>query len=202
MIGKSLPPPELVGSTYYSDQWLRGKIILRDGKELEDILLKYDIANEIVETNDGGKKQAYKGEDVSAFHLLNMYTGQLSEFKKCKGYELEDTELVGFFEVILNDDVSFFAHPTIHVKEPDYVEGLDVGSRDYKIKKVEDYYLAFNKKLVELKKSKNIRALKNDIPGLKAFAKTNKLSFKDRNDLIAIAKYLNTINPNYLGHNY
>lgn len=202
MIGKSLPPPELVGSTYYSDQWLRGKVILRDGKELEGILLKYDIANEIVETNDGGKKQAYKGEDVSAFHLLNMYTGQLSEFKKCRGYELDDTELVGFFEVILNDEVSFFAHPTIHVKEPDYVEGLDVGSRDYKIKKVEDYYLAFNKKLVELKKSKNTRALKNDIPGLKAFVKTNKLSFKNRNDLIAIAKYINTINPNYLGNNY
>lgn len=202
MIGKSLPPPEVVGSTYYSDQWLRGTVFFRDGKELEDILLKYDIANEIVETNDSGRKLAYKGEDVSAFQWLNIYTGQLSEFKKCKGYELDDTELVGFFEVILNDEVSFFAHPTIHVKEPDYVEGLDVGSRDYKIKKVEDYYLAFNKKLVELKKSKNIRALKSDIPGLKAFAKTNKLSFKDRNDLIAIAKYLNTINQNNSGNIY
>lgn len=156
MIGKSLPPPEVVGSTYYSDQWLRGKVIFRDGKELEDILLKYDIANEIVETNDNGRKLAYKGEDVSAFQWLNIFTGQLSEFKKCKGYKLEDTELVGFFEVILNDEVSFFAHPTIHVKEPDYVEGLDVGSRDYKIKKFEEYYLAFNKKLVELKKGKKI----------------------------------------------
>lgn len=124
------------------------------------------------------------------------------EFKKCKGYKLEDTELVGFFEVILNDEVSFFAYPTIHVKEPDYIEGLDVGSRDYKIRKVEEYYLAFNNKLVELKKEKNIRALKSDIPGLKEFFKTNKLSFKDRSDLISITKYLNTINQNNSGNIY
>lgn len=196
MMGKSLPPPEVLGSTYYSDQWLQGKVVFRDGKELKDVLIKYDIANEIVETNDGERKQAYKGEDVSAFQWLNIYTGQLSDFKKCSGYKLDDTELVGFFEVVLNDEVSFFAHPTIHVKDPDYVEGLDVGSRDYKIKKVEEYYLAFNNTLFALKKNKNIRNLKNDIPGLKEFVKKNKLSFKDRSDLIAITKYLNTINSN------
>ena len=92
--------------------------------------------------------------------------------------------------------MSFFAYPTINVKEPDYVVGLDVGNRDYQIRKSEDYYFAFGDELLEIKKSnsKNIKVLAKEYPSLKDFVKGKKLSFKDKNDLILITEYINTTN--------
>lgn len=194
MLGRSLPPPEIKGSTFYSDNWFPGNVHFSNGKKLDDLFIKFDIASGIIKTKKDERTLAYKGEDILAFQWLNNYTGLPSVFRNCKGYSLSDTELNGFFEVILNDEVSLFSHTTIKMKSPDYVEGLDVGNRDYEIRKVEEYYLAFNKRLVELKKGKHIRELKHDIPEIKAYIKTNKLSFKNRSDLIAITKYLNTLN--------
>lgn len=192
MMGKSLPPPDVKGSNFYSDHWFQGEILFENGKKVEGLLIRYDISSGILETKKDERKLTYKSEDIVEFHWFNSSTGQVSDFKNCKGYKLSGTELLGFFEVIVNDDVSLFIHSTIHVKEPDYVEGLDVGNRDYQIKKTEDFYFAFGDELLEIKKSKskNIKALSVEYPFIKDFVKRNKLSFKDKNDLILITEYL------------
>ena len=196
MMGKSLPPPEIKGSTYYSDHWFQGKILLENGKKVEGLSIKYDIADGLLVTKKDERKLAYKSEDILEFQWFNRYTGQVSDFKNCKGYKLSGTELTGFFEVIVNDKVSFFTYPTIHIKKPDYVEGLDVGNRDYQIRKSEDYYFAFSDELLEIKKSnsKNLKILAKGYPSLKDFVKSKKLSFKDKNDLILITEFINTAN--------
>ena len=92
----------------------------------------------------------------------------------------------------MSDEVSLLAHPVLKVKDPDYIEGLDVGNRDYKIIKTEGYYFAFGHELMEIidRSGKNIKALETHYPGLRTFIKSNKLSFKNRPDLILITNHL------------
>jgi len=193
MIGKALPPREVHGSIFYSDQWLEGYILFNNGKKINNVDLKLELMSVMLEVRSNEKVVAYNGSDVKEFQWFNEYTQATSLFKNCSGYKIDNTELVGFFEILVDGKISLFAYPKIKVKEPDYVEGLDVGNRDYEIMKVEQYFLMSDSKLFDLDKKKNIRELKSSIPELKPFLKTKNLSFKKRGDLIQIAEFLNEL---------
>jgi hypothetical protein len=193
MFGKSLPPPGVQGSTMYSDDWYLGDIIFTNGLVYNDYFIRYDIAAGILETKKEERFLSFKSEDVQKFSWYNDYNKSSSTFVNCRKHKISGTSLIGFFEVMVEDQISLLAHPVITVKDPDYVEGLDVGNRDFRVKKEEEYYFAFDDGLFEIKKNtgKNIKALGNKFPELREFVKSNKLSFRDRIDLVQIAQFMN-----------
>ena len=193
MFGKSLPPPGVEGSTFYNDDWYLGEITFITGKIYKDYFIRYDIASGMIETKKNNKIVSFHGEDIQKFYWYNDYSQQKQNFISSKNYKDSGIPLIGFFELVQKDDISLLSYPKIKVKDPDYVEGLDVGNRNYEVKKVEGYYFAFDDELYEIKKSKgkNIRHLKEKYPSLKKFVEVNDLSFKDRIDLIEITEFLN-----------
>lgn len=193
MFGKSMPPPGIEGSTFYNDEWYLGKITFTTGKVYNDYFIRYDIATGMIETKKNNKIVSFHGEDIKKFTWYNDYSEQKQTFINSKLYHDSGIPLVGFFELVSKDSVSLLSYPKLKVKDPDYVEGLDVGNRNYEVRKVEEYYFAFSDDLYEIRKNKgkNIKNLKGDYPSLKKFVEVNGLSFKNRIDLIAITNYLN-----------
>lgn len=193
MYGKALPPPEVNGSTFYSDQWLEGYVLFNNGRKINNVDLKLELMSSMLQIRNSEKVVSYNGSDVKEFQWFNSYTQTTSLFINCSGYKIDNTEFDGFFEILVDGKISLFAYPKIKVKEPDYVEGLDVGNRDYEIMKVEQYFLMSDNELFNLDKKNNVRELKTSIPELKPFLKTKNLSFKKRGDLIQITEFLNEL---------
>ncbi len=198
MFGKSLPPPGVEGSTLYSDDWYLGDVTFTTGRVYKEFFIRYDIAAGIIETKKDSRVVSFKAEDVQKFTWFNDFSKSKNQFVNCKNFNTSDVPLVGFFEVIISDKVSLLSHPVIKVKDPDYVEGLDVGNKNFRVEKNEIYYLAFDDGLYEIKKNngKNLKYLETKYPDIKDYIKKNKLSFKDKSDLASITKYLNTIEIN------
>ena len=193
MIGKAMPPPEVKGSTFYSDKWLEGYVLFSNGKKVNNVGLKLELMSVMLQVRNNQKVVTYKGSDIKEFQWFNEYTQRTSLFTNCSGYKIDNTELDGFFEILVDGKISLFAYPKIKVKDPDYVEGLDVGNRDYEITKIEQYFLMSDSILFNLGKKKSIKELKGSVPELKPFLKGNNLSFKKRDDLIQITEFLNEL---------
>ena len=193
MYGKAMPPGGVVGTTLYDESWYQGEVQFYNGKALKNHELRYDVYADIVEAKINGNVALYKGENIKQFNWEDSSVNTAMKFINTKSYTISNTELIGFFEVLVDDEVALFAHQKIKIKEPDYVEGLDVGSRDYQIKMSENYYFAFGKKLMDVKQGKNFKELKNSIPPLKEFVKENNLSHKKKQDLVSMTRFLNSI---------
>ena len=93
---------------------------------------------------------------------------------------------------MVDDEIKLLKRIFLSVKKPTYNQALDVGSKNSKILKEEEYYIAVDNSLTKLKSKKDIgEALPKYKAKTEAFIKNNKVKFNTENDLIALIEYCN-----------
>jgi hypothetical protein len=189
-----LTEPKTIGTSYLFDTWHLGNIDLGENGMIRNQFIRYDLANQFIEIKFDSIIKAVDGIFVDNFSLVDI-DGLLRNYVNCNQYVYEDTRLLGFFEIITDGEYSLFLKTESVFIESDYVMQLDMGTRDHKIIKNEEYYIANNNGVIKVPKSRsNILEIYSSTEGLKEFLKKEKISTKNASDLKKLVDFLNKQN--------
>lgn len=101
----------------------------------------------------------------------------------------------GFFEILADGKVKLLEYSKLKINQPDYVEALNVGSKDVKINTEKLLYITKGKEVIKFNTGKkDLYVLMADKKSeIEKFVKDNNLSLKNRTDLAKIFQYYNTL---------
>lgn len=193
LMGRKMPPAGTKGDYYLNPHWQDGFITLKTGQTIQKYPLKYDIENDMLEIKANKEVKILRGERVASFTWKDAVSQQEVQFINSHAYKLEGTPLLGFFELVVDGDVQLLSKVEADVKDPTYVEGLDVGKRYSEIVKKEVFYLSDESKaLTKIKKKKDLwQYFGEEKNAVKQYMKEQKLGVNDKADLAKIVSFFN-----------
>ncbi len=193
--GLNPPPPEVIGDVYLDSEWKVGNVLMfQDNMTIEDYPLRYDLYNDMLEIDTDEGVKVLEAHRIKSFAWRDS-NGKPVYYLGSRNYRSETEELNGFFEIMADGEVPLLRKTNIRVKEPDYYEGIDIGSRDYEIQKSDEYYYAIGRVVYELKRSKKgvLEAFADREDEMSAFFKKENIVFKKDGDLALAFTYYNNL---------
>lgn len=186
-------PGETRGSYYLFDNWAPGTVAMRNGEKVQDIFLKYNFQNHSLDIKIDSAYYVLPSADTQHFTIYDDEQNEFRRFVAAQDYQLEDTPLVGVLEVLYEDRLSLMSRTAPKLIEANYKGALSGGTKNDKITKEQEYFLADRGKLVPLptKKKDAIEVLKAYDPAVERFMKKERLKPKHQEDLVLIVEHLN-----------
>jgi len=190
--GLPAPPGEVKGDVYLDEQWNIGNVMLETGVVLERYNLRYDLKSQMLEIQTS---MAVKLLDCKMLKTVVWKDAVATRFfVNASGYKLDGVPLVGILEVLSDGKKPLMRRSTVHVKRPDYVPALDVGSRDATIYKKTDLFWTVDGNLTEVKGKKAILAALSDKSAeVEAYIDKNKLGTKKDEEIARIFDFYNSL---------
>jgi hypothetical protein len=190
--GLPAPPGQVLGDVYIDPVWNIGNIMLQSGVVLERYNVRYDLKSQMLEIQTAKQVKLLDYKMIKTVIWKDDITTRL--FVSAASYKFENTALVGILEVLSDGNKPLLRRTTMHVKQPDYVPALDVGSRDAKIYKKTALYYSVGSDLHEVKGKKAVlQALGDKATEMESFIETNDLGTKSERDLVRIFDYYNSL---------
>jgi hypothetical protein len=149
--GIPLTPGETIGDSYWSSEWSSTNIVLFKGeKVINGILTRYDILNNGLEV---------KVDDDVRFlpaALIKAYVIRDNDIARTfvNGSSI-DPAYPFLLEVLADGKMALLKRTRIQIKNADYNEALDLGSRNNRLLKESILYYAMGNEITELPKSKS-----------------------------------------------
>jgi len=173
----------------YFNEWTEAVVLLMDGNEIADRLIRYNIYNQQMEFIEGADTAAFGNPEEIKSILLDGSEFIFQEFL-CKN-EVKK----GYFEVLVEGECKLLLHRCIAYK---YVEECaDPNSNLVK----EQYYLSKKyfisekgktAKLLPNKKKELIAMLEESEKDIKSYIKENKVKLCNEEDLKSLISYYNS----------
>jgi hypothetical protein len=191
---RSLPgrPPEIKGSFYINDEWNEGTIYLNKGMKTQELPLRYDIVNNVMEIKHEDKIKVLQGYEIHKFEVQQGAEKIIfSNVQNYKGGE----PLRGFIKILASGAITVGVHATATISKPNYNVALNIGEKDAKVLKKEKLYLITGGAIQEVpgKKSDFLSVFGNKAADIEKFMATNKYNHKNREELLLIVQYYNSI---------
>ena len=186
---------ETKGSVYISDSWNTGNVRLIGNKEVRDCQLNYNLRSHMMELKSEDEVRVLAYSQIEFFTWINQTT-QAEVFVNTSllSKNTPDLELTGFFQVLYDGDTKLLDYYTVELIEANYNATMNAGSKSDKYVKKSHLYIYKDTKLYPVKSKRSIlNVLSNKKSEVQDYAKQNKLSFKDKKDLVSIINYYNTI---------
>jgi hypothetical protein len=192
------PPPGVVGTSYYDDDWLIADIFLKGETKIENVKVKLDLSSQNFEIlHDKGIK-ILPGDKVLSFQWITS-KGVQEAFVRGDYITAEGLKLSGFMKLLSDTEpfklLEFF---TVERLSANYNPQLDVGTKDQQIVKKSRTFVAKDKLVLEVKggKKKFISDFKTvfqtDVSGI---VKEFDIDTRDDQELLVLLKQLNYANP-------
>ncbi|CAH0995679.1 hypothetical protein EMA8858_01804 [Emticicia aquatica] len=162
---------------------------------LTDVQVRIILYGNDVEFNTPEGIKVISGTLIKSFSLIRPNQLIKNYVSTLEFVDNFDKTKPSFFEVLVDGKVKLLDYTKVTILKPDYVEAFNTGSKDVKISKEKQLFVTQGKEVLKLNTNKK------EVLGLMAdkkievenFIKQNDLSVKDRNDLITIFKYYNSI---------
>lgn len=189
-------PDGYKGTEYLRPHWAEAKIELYSGDSIVNYPIKYNVESHQIELQTDKGIKLLDASDVARFEWQDSLNGFPTVFVNTREYDFDDGYVSGMFEVILDGDhMKLFSHKEIQIRDGNYNVQIDIGDRKPQLYQRESFFLLEKEKLVKLKGGKNqiIPHFKDKKGIIQRYAKSNKLSFKKRADLILIVGHYNNL---------
>jgi hypothetical protein len=181
---------DVTGSQYLSEEWEKGRITFNNGSIIDTINLRLNAYNNQMHFLEKGIEYTIGCPDK----IKNIHIGN----RKFIYAPYMDGESIshGYFEVLVEGNTSLLVLFSVKRIESSYNIALSVGSKEDRLELFERYFLATNSSIVEIdKKGQNLfDSAGNQSDILRKRVKAEKLSFKKKEDLTTIVRYINSIN--------
>jgi hypothetical protein len=147
------PPPGISGTSYLHEHWSSGTILLTDDKIIEDIAVKLDLQNKLIEIDHNGQIKVLEFGRVKAIDLKSI-NGNVEHLVNGKTLAFSDTPMDGFFSFVKAGKYNLLLLTRVVKMSPNYNAALDMGSKDYQIVKEKQYFIMKDNVAVQVDKSK------------------------------------------------
>lgn len=174
---------DVKGDPYFNNDWLKGKVQITDNAVTEDLLLRLNIADNILEFTRGEKVYLMNSGKIKGF----TFYAQPENIVFKNGFKSDDHDIKPstLVRVMYNGDVKMIAHHSCALKKnlPTY------GSANIKDEYVDDidYFIIDESGKyhdVKLKKRHILRTLEKNLRGqVENFADQQNLDFGEEKDL-------------------
>ncbi len=180
---------DIDGSPYLKDDFELGEIELIDNSVFTDILLRYNIYNDEIEYQDGGKNYS-----ISAKHTLNKITIRDDIFV-VEIYESSVGEKQGYFTLLANGEVKLLRKYNMELTDKVPARALQDPEPRKFIRKKDIYYVKEGlKRIHEFSNVKKlIEHLGDHQDELKTFTKKEKISSNNPEELAELINYYNSL---------
>lgn len=187
------------GTSYAEEGWNTGSFVLKSWKRISNYPLRLDIKNNLLEIKYNNDIKVCGPNQLESFEWVEPKTQQLIRYINADRYKDEEGKsIIGFLEIVVDHEVKakLFAKEELKLIKANYVATVDMGNRNDKIVKEEEYYLANNNTLYKFsgKKDNNLNFFGDKKEIIKEYVDDNKLKFNNRADLEKIVSYYNSLN--------
>ncbi len=192
-----MPPGERVNEVYMSNSWQKSIVSLYGSEEqIVGMPVKYELKTNTLEFNVSGEVKVMDVRRVKNLVLLDsVEKGHL--YVNGKEYTCE-AEMRTLLEVLASGKMSLYREPTYTIAKPNYNVAMNVGEKDEKIYRAENYYYApgDGKKLTLLPtKKKAFAAVFSDkTEEVKKFMDDKNIKLSRREDLAKVFEFYNSLN--------
>jgi hypothetical protein len=130
------------------------------------------------------EKYSFQGKQLDSLYFVNS-----------AAYKFEDTPFDGFLQLLCDGEFQLLKLTRAEIVKPSYNPSLEVGDRDaYIVKKETLYYSLPDKRISKVKGKSEILSLLGERKDLvKSFITSNRLGFKNEEDLIKIFSHYNSL---------
>lgn len=182
-------PDAAVQSVYINDKWLNGVVVLTPSNEVKDIPIKYDVKNNLLEihTKDGIK--VANERQVKAFSTKDV----LEEHHYVNTDALKIKGLTGIAEVLVLGKMPLYGGIHLRKIPANYNPAMDVGSKVDTFVIDENLFIIKDNEAFDITKAskKILKYFGDKSPAIELYVKQNKLSYKEKNDIIKIVEEFN-----------
>lgn len=191
MIGRKIPPAEVKGDYYLNSDWNEGTFTMKDGRKSATYPLRYDVENAVLEIQWGSQVKVVGEEFLAKFGWQEQGSTAERVFVNGRKFSLSETPVSGFLELAYQGRDSLLVVYDTYLKQPDYVAGLDMGSRHPEIVKTQKYFIAEDGVLREIKNRRDFLNYADQMSGkkLKSWFRDQNMNLKRVEDLIRLMKY-------------
>ena len=191
---KGLPAIETTGTLYLHNDWQIGSIHLFNGGKIENYPMKYDLEHERMEIKSENRIVVLPDNRIEIFFLINSFDADTIFYYNCSKFDYYGTKLIGFFGALVSGELSLLSRSDFKLVRAYYSQALDAGDRQDKRYLIEELYLSKENKIFDIKsKNQLISYFEAQKENMKLYIKENRLSYKERDDLIEIVKYYNSL---------
>lgn len=190
---KNLDPAssKIEGSPYDHDEFFKGDIYYDVNWRYPGIPMRYNIFNDEMEIKPEGQDQVYA---IIPEKRIKKITIQSDTFV-IADYELKRDLVSGYFKELAHGKVDLLAKPRVDFREKEVDKGFVEPQPDRFIRMQDDYYVRKNGKMAEKLPSlkKLIEFIGDHQKQLEEYAKENKISGGNIEDLIQFISYYNAL---------
>ena len=192
MIGRKVPPPEVKGDYYLDSDWHRGTFTMQDGRQSAEYPMRYDVENALLEIRWGSTAKVAGEEYLSGFRWKEDNDQHERVFVNGKSYSFNGVPVAGFLELVYAGEDSLLMQPLVQLKQPDYVAGLDMGSRDAEIISGQKFFISKRGVLTEIRNRRNFLQYAGTTlkPALRKYISEQNLNFDQAQDLAVLMNYV------------
>jgi len=185
----------IAGQDFPSQFWHSGTAILVTGDTLEGEL-KYDLENDLVQINAGGKLYTYSSRKLFFFEIFDVTVDNYRQFYVIPFEIRPNYKAPLMFEVVFEGKLTLLARESIVNQTSHYNSYYYTGGTYTRQALSYDFYFLDHKGEITLytKKRKDLMVVMNrKAPQIKEFIKKNKLKTDEKRDLARIMAYYNAL---------
>ncbi len=182
MIGKRPPLPGVKGTPYLSEEWVSGEVLTKDGQLVDNLEILLNTHDNEVEIQKGGRHLR-----LPSYTLESIRTSEGKEYVAIEN-KFPTLYVEGFMEVLAQyDQATIYKRYYCYKKDPTYVEGVGVGSRDFELIHKEEVYIANDQGVARLYNNhrKNVQALQELGIGYEKSKKVKLKTIESAQDYVA-----------------
>ncbi len=187
---------EVVGDPYWDKDWAISSLQLYKNDQMaEGYLTRYNIYSKEVEFKIRDDVKILPGEKVKNLVWIDSITNRSRFLVNAAAYRVNGVPLLGFLEVLVEGESSLFKRIYLEVLKPDFNPALNVGSKDTRILKKEEFFYNTGAELSKIKSRRDVARIFDKFSvHMDSFVKEKNIKFNNENDLIKVFIYFSSLN--------
>ncbi|HYG01339.1 MAG TPA: hypothetical protein VD927_02790 [Chryseosolibacter sp.] len=179
-----LASPKTLGSSYLTESWLPGQIILRNKHRLPPLSIRIEIEQELIEVKSENSIKYVNLRDVNKVIMTGALQGH-DVVENGANYSIDGTPISGVVITDTTSSMKVVKHLYIEILPANYNVAMDVGSRDNRKMLREHLYLANGNDLISCRLStrKILPKLGSYEQKARAILKSHRLNLSKERDL-------------------
>lgn len=186
---------EIIGDTYWDKHWGKSSLLLYKNDELvEGYVIRYDIYKNEFEFLIQKDVRVLQGTRVKNIVWIDSISNQTRYMVNAKDYLENDVPLIGFFEVLVEGEITLLKKIRLEILKPDFNPALNVGSKDTRIVKKQTFYYSTDNHLTKIKSKKSLESIsKENAKQMEVFIKKEGIKFTEERDLVKLFTFLESL---------